>query len=153
MTIAAFCGTFDPVTKGHIDLIERSSKVFEKVVVFISPNSTKNGSYPLDKRLSWLTQSCSHLDNVECRIQNGLVVEACKSVDATVLIRGIRNGVDFEYEQNMAVVNHLLDANIETFCLFTKPELAYCSSSNVKELLKYGQDVSSLVPKCILKEL
>lgn len=153
MTVAAFCGTFDPVTKGHLDLIERSSRLFDKVVVFISPNSLKNNMYPLEKRLEWLEKSCAHLNNIECQIQSGLVVDACKSVNATVLIRGIRNTVDFEYEQNMAVMNHLLDDSIETICLLTKPELAFCSSSNVKELLKYGQDVSNLVPECILKEL
>ena len=153
MAIAAFCGTFDPVTKGHVNIIERASRVFDKVVVFISYNSSKNGKYSLDQRLEWLEKSCAHLNNVECKIQNGLVVEACKSVDATILIRGIRNTVDFEYEQNMAVMNHLLDDKIETVCFMTDPTLAFCSSSNVKELLKYGQDVSNLVPECILKEL
>lgn len=153
MTVAAFCGSFDPVTKGHVDLIERASHIFDTVVVFISFNSSKTSQYPLEKRLEWLERSCAHLNNVECKVQNGLVVDACHSVHATVLLRGIRNTVDFEYEQNMAVMNHLLDDSIETVSLFTRPELAYCSSSNVKELLKYGQDVSNLVPACIVKEL
>ena len=153
MTIAAFCGTFDPVTKGHVDLIERSSKQFEKVYVFISSNIQKKEMFSFEQRLRWLQQSCAHLENVECRVQDGLVVDACHSVNATVLIRGIRNTVDFEYEKNMASMNALLDKNIETLCLITRDELANCSSSNVKELLKFKQDVSSLVPSCIVEEL
>lgn len=153
MTVAAFCGTFDPVTKGHLDLIERASLMFDKVVVFVSVNSSKNCMFSLEQRLAWLQKSSSHLENVECKIQNGLVIEACKSVGATVLIRGVRNQIDFEYEQNMAVMNHMLDASIETICLFTKPELAHCSSSNVKELLKYKQDIKSFVPTCIVEEV
>ena len=94
MKIAAFCGTFDPVTYGHLDIIERASKLFDELVVFISPNSDKNNEFTEARRLAWLNASTKHLSNVTCKIQSGLVVEACKSVNATVLVRGIRNGVD-----------------------------------------------------------
>ena len=141
MKIAAFCGTFDPVTYGHLDIIERASKLFDQLVVFISPNSDKNN------------ESTKHLSNVTCKIQSGLVVEACKSVNATVLVRGIRNGVDCTYEQNMAFMNARLNEDIETVCLFTRPEYSLYSSSNVRELFKYGQDISGFVPACVLEDL
>ena len=151
--IAAFCGSFDPVTKGHIDVIERASKMFDTLVVFIAPNSSKKSEFTMEQRLAWLQQATAHLDNIQCKIQEGLVVEACQSVGARVLVRGIRNGQDCAYEQNMAFVNAHLDENIETICLFTKPEYYLYSSSNVRELLKYGQDISTFVPECVLQTL
>lgn len=153
MKIAAFCGTFDPVTYGHLDIIERASKLFDQLVVFISPNSDKNNEFTEEKRLKWLNESTKHLSNVICKIQSGLVVEACKSVNATVLVRGIRNGVDCTYEQNMAFMNARLNEDIETVCLFTRPEYSLYSSSNVRELFKYGQDISGFVPACVLEDL
>lgn len=153
MKIAAFCGTFDPVTYGHLDIIERASKLFDQLVVFISPNSDKNNEFTEEKRLKWLNESTKHLSNVTFKIQSGLVVEACKSVNATVLVRGIRNGVDCTYEQNMAFMNARLNEDIETVCLFTRPEYSLYSSSNVRELFKYGQDISGFVPACVLEDL
>ena len=153
MKIAAFCGTFDPVTYGHLDIIERASKLFDQLVVFISPNSDKNNEFTEEKRLKWLNESTKHLSNVTRKIQSGLVVEACKSVNATVLVRGIRNGVDCTYEQNMAFMNARLNEDIETVCLFTRPEYSLYSSSNVRELFKYGQDISGFVPACVLEDL
>ena len=153
MKIAAFCGTFDPVTYGHLDIIERASKLFDQLVVFISPNSDKNNEFTEEKRLKWLNESTKHLSNVTGKIQSGLVVEACKSVNATVLVRGIRNGVDCTYEQNMAFMNARLNEDIETVCLFTRPEYSLYSSSNVRELFKYGQDISGFVPACVLEDL
>ena len=153
MKVEAFCGTFDPVTYGHLDIIERASKLFDELVVFISPNSDKNNEFTEERRLKWLDESTKHLSNVICKIQSGLVVEACKSVNATVLVRGIRNGVDCTYEQNMAFMNARLDENIETVCLFTRPEYSLYSSSNVRELFKYGQDISGFVPACVLEDL
>ena len=147
MKIAAFCGTFDPVTYGHLDIIERASKLFDELVVFISPNSDKNNEFTEARRLAWLNASTKHLSNVTCKI------EACKSVNATVLVRGIRNGVDCTYEQNMAFMNARLDENIETVCLFTRPEYSLYSSSNVRELFKYGQNISGFVPACVLEDL
>ena len=153
MKIAAFCGTFDPVTYGHLDIIERASKLFDQLVVFISPNSDKNNEFNEEIRLKWLNEATKNMPNVTCKIQSGLVVDACKSVNATVLVRGIRNGVDCTYEQNMAFMNARLDENIETVCLFTRPEYSLYSSSNVRELFKYGQDIAGFVPACVLEDL
>ena len=153
MKIAAFCGTFDPVTIGHLDIIQRASRLFDKLVVFISPNSDKVNEFSEETRLAWLEEATKDMSNVTCKIQSGLVVEACKSVGATVLVRGIRNGVDCTYEQNMAFMNAKLNEEIETVCLFTRPEYSLYSSSNVRELFKYGQDISSFVPACVLDDL
>ena len=153
MKIAAFCGTFDPVTIGHLDIIQRASRLFDKLVVFISPNSDKVNEFSEETRLAWLEEATKDMSNVTCKIQSGLVVEACKNVGATVLVRGIRNGVDCTYEQNMAFMNAKLNEEIETVCLFTRPEYSLYSSSNVRELFKYGQDISSFVPACVLDDL
>lgn len=151
--IAAVCGTFDPVTKGHVDLIERASKLFDHLVVFVSPNSEKNDMFHADQRLAWLQDAVSHLENVTCQIQQGLSVEACKRVHAHVLVRGVRNASDCEYEQNMAFMNHIIDDEIETILLYAKPEYMNVSSSNVKELLKYHLDISRFVPACVQRDL
>jgi pantetheine-phosphate adenylyltransferase len=149
----AFCGSFDPVTLGHLDIIERAAAFCDELVVFISFNSNKNCQFSLQQRLEWLQQATAHLANVECKVQTGLSVQACKEEAVDVLIRGIRNEADFAYEQNMAYMNHLLDEHMETVVLFTRPEYAYCSSSNVRELLRFGQDLSDFVPVCVLETL
>ncbi len=153
MSVAAFCGTFDPVTLGHIDVIERSASMFDQVVVFIAPNSSKHEMFSKEQRLQWLQDAIKHLSNVECHIQSGLAVEACRKVGATVMIRGIRNAKDFEYEQNMDYMNRHIDDSIETICLITRPEYMYCSSSNIRELMKYNLDFSKFVPKNVYEDL
>ena len=153
MTKAVFCGTFDPVTLGHVDIIERASRMFDSLVVFVTPNSLKKNTFSAQQRCEWIAQSCAHLDNVEVAIQEGLAVDAARKAGATVFVRGIRNGADCDYEQNMAHMNHLLDSDIDTVCLFTKNDYMYHSSSNVRELLKYGLDISSFVPECVWKSL
>lgn len=153
MKIAAFCGTFDPVTLGHVDLIARASKMFDQLVVFISPNSMKTNMFSSQQRLAWLNAIVKEYANVSCQIQDGLVVEACHRVGATILVRGVRNMTDFEYEKNMASMNSLIDSSIDTICLYTKPELELCSSSNVREFMKYGLDISKFVPEVVLQDL
>ena len=144
MKTAAFCGTFDPVTLGHVDLIKRASKMFDKLVVFVSPNSLKTNTFSNEQKLAWLNEITKDMSNV---------VEACHKVGATVLVRGIRNTVDFEYEKNMAGMNALIDPAIDTICLYTREDLALCSSTNVREFIKYGLDISSFVPECVLKTI
>lgn len=153
MTKACFCGTFDPLTKGHLDVIERASHLFDEVIVFVSVNSDKKELFSKEQRIAWIQEATSHLPNVCCAIQDGLVVEACKSVQAKVLIRGLRNTIDFSYEQNMEAMNHQIDPEIETIFLMSAPQYMYCSSSNVRELMRYDQDVSSLVPACVARDL
>lgn len=153
MTVAAFCGTFDPVTLGHVDVIDRASKIFDELVVFVSNNSLKNNLFSSQQRLAWLEEICSKYENVSCAIQDGLVVDACHKVGATVLVRGIRNTIDFEYEKNMANMNALIDSSIDTICLYTRCELELCSSSNVREFMKYDLDISKFVPENVLRDI
>lgn len=151
--IAAFCGSFDPITLGHVNLIERGAKVFEQVVVVLAINSLKQQVYSQKQKLKWIEQSVSHLSNVKVIAYEGLVVDACKQVGAGVLIRGVRNGIDLEYEQNMSFLNHEIDPEIETISFFCEPQYAYVSSSNVRELLKYGQSIQQFVPECVWYDL
>lgn len=153
MRVAAFCGTFDPITLGHLNIIARSAKLFDKVVVIVSVNRLKNHLFSEEQRLQWVIEATSHLENVECHIYNGLVADACKEFGVDVLVRGIRNGIDSDYEQNMAYMNQEIHPGLDTICLFTDNHLRFCSSSNVRELLKYNLDISRFVPQCVLKTL
>lgn len=150
---AVFCGSFDPVTLGHMDLIERSAKIFESVGVVVSPNSLKNNFCTDEQKLKWLQEACRHLPNVDVFVYSGLAAEACRSYGASVLIRGVRNETDFAYEANMAFMNRQVDGNIETLSLFCDPAYAYVSSSNVRELLKYGLSTEKFVPACVFRDL
>lgn len=153
MRTAIFCGAFDPVTKGHLDLIERASALFDQLIVFVAPNSEKQQMFCAEKRLLWLEKVCEPFPNVTCQIQSGLTADSARSVHASYLIRGIRNSHDFEYEHNMAIMNQTIDSGLETICLFTKPEYMFISSSNVRELLRYHLDISKFVPDCICAQI
>ena len=150
---AAFCGSFDPPTLGHLDIIERASTLFDELIVLVATNSSKSSMFSMEQRLAWLREACQDLPNVTCKIQKGLIVQACQEHEIHVLVRGIRNEQDCAYEQNMAFMNAYLDPNIETICLFTKPEYDLFSSSNVRELLKYHQNIKHFVHACVFKSL
>ncbi len=152
MTKAIFCGTFDPVTLGHLDVIKRASQCFDSLVVFVTPNTEKKTYFSAERRCQWLKESCKDLENVDCQIQEGLTVDAAHKVGAKYLVRGVRNGIDFQYEQNMDYMNQKIDPELDTICFFTKAEYMYYSSSNVKEMMKYQLDFSSMVPQCVWEE-
>lgn len=143
---AVFCGTFDPVTIGHMDIIERCTSLFDHLTVIVTPNSEKKTMFTDAFRQRLLQASCAHLPNVDIQITGGLAVKACRACGATVLVRSLRSEADCAYEQNMAAMNALIDPGVETLFLFGRPQHACVSSSNVRELLRYGQDIASLVP-------
>lgn len=153
MKKAAVFGSFDPLTLGHLDIIERSAKIFDEVHVFVGVNSAKTSMFSLDLRLKWLNESLKDYKNVICHTHSGLSIDACRQYNCSIMVRGIRNGNDFDYEANIAFVNRTIDASVETFCLFANPALAFCSSSNVRELIKYDQDISKFVPQCVISDL
>lgn len=153
MAKAAFCGSFDPITIGHVRLVERAAPLFEELIVFVSVNSSKREDWTLAQRKEWASEALSHLKNVRVESQDGLSAEACRKAGASVLIRGIRNGIDADYENNMAWMNRKVDPGLETLCLFSEPEYANISSSNVRELLKYHISIESLVPACVFESL
>ncbi|EOI01949.1 phosphopantetheine adenylyltransferase [Enterococcus moraviensis ATCC BAA-383] len=152
--IALFPGSFDPLTNGHLDLIERSTKLFDKVIVGVFVNTNKTALFTLEEKLSLIKRSVSHLDNVEVITQETkLTVENAKELDANFLIRGIRNVKDYEYEKDIAMMNHHLSPELETVFLLANEAYAHVSSSLLKEVLKFGGDVSDYLPNAVNQAL
>jgi pantetheine-phosphate adenylyltransferase len=146
-------GSFDPVTYGHIDIIERASKIFDKVIVVVSKNSEKNALFSMDERERFLKETCSHIDNLEIDSFSGLLVDYMKTKKASVIIKGLRAVSDFEYEFQMALMNRTLNDGVETLFMMTSHEYSYISSSLVKEVAQYGGDLNGLLPDLVRKEL
>ena len=150
--IAVYAGTFDPITNGHLDIIRRSMEFCTTLVIAIGVNSSKKTMFSEKERLAQISQALDGLvlldgQNIEVSSFQGLLVDYAKQEGAKVLIRGIRNVSDFEYEINLANINKTVAPGIDTIFLPTSPELAVVSSSMVKEIAKYGGDVSRFVPK------
>ncbi len=142
---ACYPGTFDPITKGHLDIIVRAASVFDEVVVLIMNNPRKKCVFSLEERKEMIEKSISK-DNVKVEIGEGLTVEYAKKIGAKVIIRGIRAVSDYEYELQQATANLMLDEKIETLFFIAKPKYSFLSSSVVKEIAENGGDISSLVP-------
>lgn len=140
-------GSFDPVTKGHMDIIERASKLFDKVVVAVLNNATKNPSFTIDERIELLKQTTSHLDNIEISTFDGLLVDFAKIKGASAVVKGLRAVTDFEYEFQMSMINKKLCPEVETIFLNTSQEYMYLSSSVVKQIAAAGGDISLFVPE------
>ncbi|MGY4689715.1 pantetheine-phosphate adenylyltransferase [Salibacterium sp. K-3] len=143
---AVYPGSFDPVTNGHLDIIERSAKVFNKVVVAVLHNRNKEPLFSVEERLVMLKESVADIPNVEIDSFNGLLIDYVRQKQAKTIIRGLRAVSDFEYELQAASINRKLDPEIETFFMMTNNQYSYLSSSIVKEVAKYEADVTGLVP-------
>jgi pantetheine-phosphate adenylyltransferase len=150
---ALYPGSFDPITLCHLDLIERSSKLFRSVIVLVAVNSEKQYLFSVDKRIELIENSIQHLDNVKVDSFSGLTVNYAKKQNATTIIRGLRAVSDFEKELQMAQINYSLNQNIETLFLATASEYSFLSSSVVKEVAKFGGSVEHLVPLTVAKAL
>lgn len=153
MSIAVFPGSFDPITKGHIDLVKRSLPLFEKIIVAVGVNTQKTTLFPLEKRLDWLNIEFSQYDNVDVGYFEGLTVNYCQSVGAKFLIRGLRNASDFDYEKTISQLNNIIGKDIETVFLISRPEYSHISSTIVREIIKGRGDISSFVPEGIYKDI
>lgn len=154
MKRALFPGSFDPFTKGHLDTVERAAKLFDEVVIGVFINTSKKSLFPPEERMTLITKAVSHLPNVKVMYQgNQLTVETAKEIGADALIRGIRSIKDFEYEREIAQMNHHLYDELETVFLLAKPEYSHVSSSILKEVLHFGGDVSSYLPPVINEAL
>lgn len=152
MNIALCPGTYDPVTIGHLDIISRCSAMFDEVVVAVVDDSfRKTVLFCVDERASFLEESTEHLTNVRVVIMHNLVVELAREVGAHVLVKGLRALTDFEYEFQMAQLNRKLDPDLETMYLMASPEYSFLSSSGVKEIARYGGNVSDLVPEVVAR--
>ncbi|MCR5201684.1 MAG: pantetheine-phosphate adenylyltransferase [Lachnospiraceae bacterium] len=153
MRIAVFPGSFDPVTKGHEDLIYRASKMFDKVIVGVLVNSNKNSFLKAEDKKRILELALEDLPEVEVKVFDGLLVDFLRENNSKIIIRGLRSMLDLEYEMPLDYGNKVLDPQIETVYLLTKPEYSHISSSAVKELMKYNADISSYVSEKVLNAL
>lgn len=147
MKIAIYPGSFDPITLGHIDVLKDGAQMFDKVIITVSNNISKNALLTVEERLNLIKQSVKDIPNVDVDSFDGLTVEYAKSKGATILLRGLRAVSDFEYEMQLSQTNRSLDESIKTVFLITKPEYNFISSSSVKEILKNNGDISKFVPK------
>ena len=146
-------GSYDPVTNGHIDVVTRAATLFDEVVVAVLYNPAKEGAFPVDERVSLLEDSLAGVGNLRVEaFADRLLVDVCRDVGATAIVKGLRGGTDFAYELPMALMNKHL-TGIETVFLPGDPRFEHVSSSLVKEVVKYGGDVSGLVPDPVLDAL
>ena len=146
-------GTFDPLTNGHLDLIQRAEKLFGNVVVAVLENTSKKPTFDLDKRLTQINNAISHLSNISVISYNGLTVDCAKDVKANLILRGLRAMSDFEYELQIAHTNKSLNSNIETIFLSTNTNFSFLSSSLVKEVAKFGGEINHMVPEAVELDL
>lgn len=147
MKTAIFPGSFDPFTKGHYDIVVRSLQLFDKVVIAIGHNAQKNKRYfEIDWMVEKINSSFKDNDRVEVMVYDELTAELAKKLNAEFLVRGLRNTTDFEYENSISQVNRTINENLETVFLITSPELAQISSSIIREVHRYGGDVTSFLP-------
>ena len=145
MRRAIYPGSFDPVTNGHLDVIDRARKLFDEVIVAVAHNDQKNPFFTLDERLEFLRQTVGGMENVKIAPLDGLLVDFAMAKNATAVVRGLRAISDFEFEFQMALMNRKLEASIETIFLMPKEEYTYLSSRIVKEIARLGGDISQFV--------
>jgi pantetheine-phosphate adenylyltransferase len=152
-SIAIYPGSFDPITLGHLDIIERGCRLFDRVIVAVLRNPSKSPLFTVEERLALIRQSIEHLNNVEVDAFGGLTVEYAKIKNASVIIRGLRVLSDFEKELQMAHTNKTLSQEVETVFLTTSTEHSFLSSSVVKEIAKFGGSIEHLVPQHVAKAM
>ena len=151
--IAIYPGTFDPITLGHVDVLKRASKMFDKVIVAIAINQKKSTLFTLEERLELVEESLKDYSNVEVQLVKGLIIDFAKEIKAAALIRGLRAVSDFEYEFHLALMNKKLAYEIDTVFLMQDEKYTYLNSSIIRELSSYGKDVSCFVPPIVSKKL
>lgn len=152
MKIAVYPGTFDPIHNGHIDVLERASKMFDKIYIVIAVNSKKDNLFSKDERIEMAKLSLKHLKNVEAVFHSGLLVDYARNKNAIALIRGLRTVTDFDYEMQIAAMNRQL-SEISTIFLMPDEKYSYLNSSIIREISKYGQDTSKFVPNLVKVKL
>lgn len=153
MTKAVFPGSFDPPTYGHLDIIQRASKIFDKIDIVIAVNPDKQYLFNDDERYEMFEKLTESYKNITIHKCNGLIVDYCKKTGANVLIRGIRNSNDFSYEFDLSLMNRSLNSDVETIFIPTDQKYLLLRSSSIKELAKFGGNISKMVPPIVEKAL
>ena len=153
MKIAIYPGSFDPVTKGHLDILKNASEIFDKVIIAVAHNGEKKGFLPVEKRVELIKQSITNLKNVEVDAFEGLTIDYAQKHGAEILIRGLRAVSDFEYEMQLSQTNSALCDKVKTVFLTTKPEYNFISSSTIKEILANNGDISKFVTEPVFNYL
>lgn len=148
MKIAIFPGSFDPITNGHVDIIERALPLFDKIIIAIGVNSDKQYMFPLEQRKEFILDTFKNESKISVDTYQGLTIDFSKKIGADFILRGLRNPADFEFEKAIAHTNREL-SQIETVFLLTSAQTSFISSSIVRDILKYDGDVSKFVPKCV----
>jgi len=151
--IAVYPGSFDPITVGHIDMIQRISKIFDQVIVLVAESDQKNYLFTAQERVDFLKREIGKNSKIEVDLFQGLTVDYMKKRKAHVIVRGLRAVADFEYEGTLASMNRRLAPDIETFMIFSRPEYYFISSRGVKEVARNGGDLKGLVPEFVIPEL
>lgn len=153
MRRAVYPGSFDPITFGHLDIIERASKIVDELVVGVLHNSAKNSLFSLEERVSMIREITKDLPNVRVESFDGLLVDYMDQIDANIIIRGLRAVTDFEYELQMAQMNHVMSDDVETLFLITNLKYSYLSSTVVREIASYGGDITKFVPEPLIERI
>ena len=146
MVTALYPGSYDPVTVGHVDIVARAAKQFEKLVVAVYETPSKSLLFSTDEREQLMKDACKHIPNVEVTRFSGLVVRYAKDIGAGVIVRGLRSGSDFEYEFDMAFMNRRLEPEVDLVCFMTSQDYMFVSASLLKEVAKLGGDITEMVP-------
>ena len=153
MKIAICPGSFDPITKGHVDIIERTSKLFDKVYAVVMVNPAKKPTFTTEERVDMIKKCTAHLENVEAESFEGLIADYAKQKNASTLVKGLRAVTDFEYEFQQALINKKLNGDVETVFLAASSEHMFLSSSVIKQVCQLGGDISLFIPKEISEEV
>ncbi|MBV8252495.1 MAG: pantetheine-phosphate adenylyltransferase [Chitinophaga sp.] len=151
MRICLFPGTFDPITLGHTDVIDRALDLFDKLVIGIGYNSAKQPMFPLEQRMEWIRQHYKNDSRVEVASYQGLTIDFCRKIEARFILRGIRGVGDFEYEKAIADVNRTMEPSVETIFLSCSPQYASIASTLVRDIHRHGGEVSPFVPNAVLE--